>query len=472
MHWRREGRDMGEQLAQCAEPAACEHQAISRTVLLADPTRSGETLADELVKAGCRVHRATAFAEAVTLAEKHQPDIALIELGWDLSSGLNLLIEIERSSPATRCIVVTMYGSIESARAALERGAVDYLTKPINARQVLFALENGSRTDRGAEPTTWVSVEMMRQRYIQEVFAHCGSLASTARALCVERRSLRRMMKRLSVSSDTLTAPAQLRSEKKSFEQQFLDNGSPDETCLDEDSPDGDPVEDIGWSPNATASSGAAAPAETIAESAVLRRSGRRAPFGDDVVTTEAPRNIGEREIRVERLAVVAHPTGSYRQQLARELSSQGYAVQQCERLKLLKNYIKRDGPELVVIDLRLHDGPTLGFIQWLRNAYPETLVVVVTEHGSVASAVRCMRLGVHGYHSERVSGERLLQNRSSPKQSAEFQRERPLRLERAVWEYLNRVVNYAGSIAEAAKLLELDRRSLRRMLSKYAPPQ
>jgi two-component system, response regulator RegA len=471
MHWRRESRVMGEELAQYAEPADCEHQAVSRTVLLADPTRSGEALADELAKAGCRVHRATAFAEAVALAEAHQPDIALIELGWDLNSGLNLLIEIERSSPATRCIVVTMYGSIESARAALERGAVDYLTKPINARQVLLALENGP-TDRGAEPTTWMSVETIRQRYIQEVFALCGSLASTARALCVERRSLRRMMKRLSVSRDTLTAPAQLLSEEESFDQQFPDHGSLDETGLDEDSRDGDPVEDIGWSPNATASSGAAAPAEAIAESAVLRRSGRRALFVDDVVTTEAPRNIGEREGRVERLALVAHPTGSYRQQLARELSSQGYAVQQCERLKLLKNCIERDGPELVVIELRLNDGPTLGFIQWLRNAYPETRVVVVTEHGSVASAVRCMRLGVHGYHSERVSGERVLQNRPSSEQSAAFQPERPLRLERAVWEYLNRVVNSAGSIAEAAKLLELDRRSLRRMLSKYAPPQ
>ena len=469
MHWRRESRVMGEELAQRAEAADCEHQAVSRTVLLADPTRSGEALADELVDAGCRVHRATAFAEAVMLAEAHQPDIALIELGWDLNSGLNLLIEIERSSPATRCMIVTMYGSIESARAALERGAVDYLTKPINARQVLLALENGSPTDRGAEPTTWMSVETIRQRYIQEVFTHCGSLASTARALGVERRSLRRMMKRLSVSRDTLTAPAQLVSQEESFDQHFLDNGSRDDTCLDEDSPDGNLVEDIDWSPNAAASSGVAGPADVIAESAVLRRSGRRALLVDG--TTEGPRNIGEREGGVERLALVAHPTGSYRQQLARELSSEGYAVQQCERLKLLKSYVERDGPELVVIELRLNDGPTFGFIQWLRNAYPETRVVVVTEHGSVASAVRCMRLGVHGYHSERVSGERILQNRSRSEQNAEFQPERPLRLERAVWEYLNRVVSSAGSIAEAAKLLELDRRSLRRMLSKYAPP-
>ena len=111
--------------------------------------------------------------------------------------------------------------------------------------------------------------------------------------------------------------------------------------------------------------------------------------------------------------------------------------------------------------------GRRLGAVAWLHENRLSRRIVVVTDHDSVASAVRCAQLGVDGYYVKRS----LLF--WPPAEYVEVQEHgRPMPLARAVWEYVNRAVGEAGSITAAAEQLGLDRRSLRRMLGKYAPPR
>jgi two-component system response regulator RegA len=167
--------------------------------------------------------------------------------------------------------------------------------------------------------------------------------------------------------------------------------------------------------------------------------------------------------------ALVAHPNESYAASVARDLERLGFSVTRCASGRAARERLESHAPALFVSELRLSDGPALSVIERARTLYRDTKVVVVTDYGSIASAVRCLRLGVHAYHSERVPASALLEGRA-PRDPRTFEPP-PMPLERATWEYLNRVVDHAGSISRGAELLGLDRRSLRRMLGKYAPP-
>lgn len=168
--------------------------------------------------------------------------------------------------------------------------------------------------------------------------------------------------------------------------------------------------------------------------------------------------------------AVISHPDDTYRLELTRDLEARGFEVTYCEDGRALRQTLGAFAPALLITELRLSDGPALEIVEWVRQHYAETRVVVITAHDSIATAVHCLRLGVHAYHAKREPLNRVLADKGFGGHSA-LGPPRPLRLERAVWEYLNRVVDQTGSIGRGAAALGLDRRSLRRMLGKYAPP-
>jgi two-component system, response regulator RegA len=169
------------------------------------------------------------------------------------------------------------------------------------------------------------------------------------------------------------------------------------------------------------------------------------------------------------RRVIVAHPPGRWRDHFVHSLQSCRYQVHACEDSLAVKSLVADLELHLVVTELRLVDGPALALLAWLKRERPKLRTVVATDHGSIATAVRCTRLGVDGYFCKPVSCDKLVGCEHTDGDPCIL--DRPMRLERAVWEYLHRAVDSAGSISQGAQLLGLDRRSLRRMLGKYAPP-
>jgi signal transduction histidine kinase len=72
----------------------------------------------------------TGADDALAAVRKRTFDVVLMELALAEADGLSLLTELRQNAPATYCIVLTGYASLESAVAALRRGAYDYLVKP------------------------------------------------------------------------------------------------------------------------------------------------------------------------------------------------------------------------------------------------------------------------------------------------------------------------------------------------------
>ncbi|HET9934502.1 MAG TPA: response regulator, partial [Polyangiaceae bacterium] len=166
--------------------------AIALVVDEVEPPRS---LVEGLTRFGHEVRLASDVATARSLFRACTPALVLLELHVGQASGLDLLAEFRLVSPHTRFVIVTMYGSIESARLAMASGADDYFTKPVTARELLPSVAACADPMLPSGPA-FLGVQAMRKQYIEQVLAQCGSIAQTSRLLRVERRSLRRMLRR------------------------------------------------------------------------------------------------------------------------------------------------------------------------------------------------------------------------------------------------------------------------------------
>src|SRR5574341_1194269 len=83
---------------------------------------------------------------------------------------------------------------------------------------------------------------------------------------------------------------------------------------------------------------------------------------------------------------------------LEQQLRREGYSVLLAETGAEALQRAQADVPDLVLLDVRLPDADGLEILERLRAANPEALVIMITAHGGVESAVRAMKLGAHDY--------------------------------------------------------------------------
>jgi two-component system response regulator HydG len=97
--------------------------------------------ADIAVQAGMNVTAVTTAEEALEVLEHSAVDILLTDLKLPASSGLELLEHVHHLHPHVAVIMLTQYGTIDSAVAATRMGAADYVTKPFHAEELRSRLE-------------------------------------------------------------------------------------------------------------------------------------------------------------------------------------------------------------------------------------------------------------------------------------------------------------------------------------------
>lgn len=111
-------------------------------------------LARAMEKRGFQVTRALSVAEDPQRAHGHAPAYAVVDLRLEDGNGLDVVDALREARENARIVVLTGYGAIVTAVAAIKMGATDYLAKPADADDVMHALLSHGETlppPRGAD---------------------------------------------------------------------------------------------------------------------------------------------------------------------------------------------------------------------------------------------------------------------------------------------------------------------------------
>ncbi len=112
-----------------------------RSVLVADDDGlSREFMAEALRAAGHYVIEADTGRKACSLFEEHEPDLVISDLRMPDGDGLRVLDSVKAANPETPVILVTAFGSVETAVQAMRDGAEDFIMKPISVEQIDLVL--------------------------------------------------------------------------------------------------------------------------------------------------------------------------------------------------------------------------------------------------------------------------------------------------------------------------------------------
>ena len=133
-----------------------------RSLLLVDDDESFvKRLAKAMEKRGFQPETAQSVAEGRAKALARPPAYAVVDLRLEDGNGLEVIETLREKRPDCRIVVLTGYGAIATAVAAVKIGAVDYLSKPADADDVFAALTN-SGEQRAAPPENPMSADRVR----------------------------------------------------------------------------------------------------------------------------------------------------------------------------------------------------------------------------------------------------------------------------------------------------------------------
>ncbi|SFS83992.1 two-component system, response regulator RegA [Sulfitobacter marinus] len=151
-------------------------------------------LAKAMEKRGFSVETAGSVAAGRAIATARPPAYAVIDLRLEDGNGLDVVEVLRARRPDTRVVVLTGYGAIATAVAAVKIGATDYLSKPADANDITNALL-ATGDDLPPPPENPMSADRVKWEHIQRVYELCDrNVSETARRLNMHRRTLQRIL--------------------------------------------------------------------------------------------------------------------------------------------------------------------------------------------------------------------------------------------------------------------------------------
>ncbi|GFE64779.1 ActR/PrrA/RegA family redox response regulator transcription factor [Litoreibacter roseus] len=151
-------------------------------------------LARAMEKRGFTPEMSETVAGGKAIATARPPAYAVIDLRLEDGNGLDVVEVLRERRPESKIVVLTGYGAIATAVAAVKIGATDYLSKPADANDVTNALL-ATGDELPPPPENPMSADRVRWEHIQRVYELCDrNVSETARRLNMHRRTLQRIL--------------------------------------------------------------------------------------------------------------------------------------------------------------------------------------------------------------------------------------------------------------------------------------
>ena len=166
-----------------------------RSLLVLDDDAPLRTrLGRALEQRGFEIVLVGSVAEALAAVKSSPPAYAVLDMRLEDGTGLKVVEAVREARPDAKVVMLTGYGNIATAVAAVKSGAIDYLSKPADADDVARALL-ARKDEAPAPPGNPMSADRVRWEHIQRVYELCGhNVSETARRLNMHRRTLQRIL--------------------------------------------------------------------------------------------------------------------------------------------------------------------------------------------------------------------------------------------------------------------------------------
>ena len=153
-----------------------------------------DRLARSMIKKGFNVETFGDAKSSIKRINEKKFKYAIVDMRLEDGSGLEIIKIIKHTNPNTRSLLLTGYGNIATAVAAIKTGAIDYLPKPAEIDQIYDALIN-SEDKLPPFPENPMTVDRVKWEHIQRIFIQCNrNVSETARRLRMHRRTLQRIL--------------------------------------------------------------------------------------------------------------------------------------------------------------------------------------------------------------------------------------------------------------------------------------
>ena len=163
-------------------------------LIVDDDNTFRERLSRAMEKKGFLVSQAEGVKSGIASINSKNPAFAVVDLRLGDGNGLEVVKELQKINSKSKIIMLTGYGNIPTAVAAIKQGAIDYLAKPADADDIEKALLADPKT-KAQPPENPMSADRVKWEHIQRVFELCNrNVSETARRLSMHRRTLQRIL--------------------------------------------------------------------------------------------------------------------------------------------------------------------------------------------------------------------------------------------------------------------------------------
>jgi len=172
--------------------------ADNSLLIVDDDNPLRDRLARAMETKGFKVVQAESVQKGLSIAKSNPPTFAVVDLRLGDGSGLEVVKEIQRQKKDSKIVMLTGYGNIPTAVAAVKAGAIDYIPKPADADDVESALL-ALPFAKAKPPENPMSADRVKWEHIHRVFELCNrNVSETARRLKMHRRTLQRILSKRS----------------------------------------------------------------------------------------------------------------------------------------------------------------------------------------------------------------------------------------------------------------------------------
>lgn len=152
---------------------------IDRILVADDEFMIREVLEETIKRHGIEVITASNGDEATKMLEKYDCQMAFVDLKMGKTSGMDVLKYCREKSPSTLFILMTAYGTVETAVDAIKLGAYDFILKPFSPDQTDVLIEKANKWLQMSEKQIYLTNELDREvGFLKEIIGNSSEIES------------------------------------------------------------------------------------------------------------------------------------------------------------------------------------------------------------------------------------------------------------------------------------------------------